>query len=160
MTTADPVLEDEFVAAVGRLTLSWPMVEAGLDFCILAIYRHHDGAAIEPEPPRMLERKLAFLKTAFKRGPKFEARRADLLALLSAIGQASDFRHDVIHGFAVNGLEGNPTTAHMVRILRETEGYRMKPIALSADKINQEAVKVNGLAIPLGKLSKILLSST
>lgn len=116
--------EDEnFFGAIGRLTISWAHLEFGLD-CIVEIIHHgFGGKMIEPEIPRALQRKITYLRAAFKNLP-FELPQDALqgyLNLFDQIQTAAQTRHDIIHGIIIEYAERSGE-ATMARVIRNREG--------------------------------------
>jgi hypothetical protein len=58
--------DEGFFGAIGRMTISWGHLELGLDCMVEVLYRLSKGNTIEPEIPRSLQRKITFLRSAWK----------------------------------------------------------------------------------------------
>ena len=94
------------LAAIGRLTISWAHIEAGLDFAIDVIHCCLGGAHIEPLPRTALSRKLTYIRKWLKTAPSEPTFQTSIAALMDAIEAAANTRHDIIHGFIVEHAEG------------------------------------------------------
>lgn len=72
MSAGFPFDGDEgFYSAIGKLTISWAYVEFGLDWLIREIHEPLDGHKhIEPDAPISLQRKLRYLRRAFRTLPR------------------------------------------------------------------------------------------
>lgn len=137
--------DEEFFGAIGRVVLSWAQLELGLDLSILAIRLDLGGDTIEPEAPRTLQRKLAFLRKAAKQLPGLVERRDEIIALAAAVRAESEGRHDLIHGVAMRHLPGGSEAA-MLRLLRETSGPPAKAFVVTTTSLLERAVRAGKLA--------------
>jgi hypothetical protein len=129
--------EEWLYAAIGRLTISWAHVEAGLDYIVGTI---HDigGKNIEPEMPWALVRKIKYIRKCFQRIDALAEFQALGLPLLNRITDASDARHDIIHGSITEHIEGTDT-AKMMRFLRLKTGREMKFFTVRSLDVMREA---------------------
>jgi hypothetical protein len=84
MSEADPVLDDAFAAAIGHLVLSWAGLEVALDVSARQIMHRYGGTSLEKELPRALERKIRFLKDAFRKLPALVSERERALVCWNA----------------------------------------------------------------------------
>ena len=146
--------DQEFFAAIGRLTISWAHIEAGIDITI-SIARHIGGAKVQPDPPRTgLNRKIAYIRKWLKtvREPTF---CTAVESLISQIESAADVRHDLIHGFIIEQAEGSGE-AEMVRILgTAADPYRRKKYKITTVEILRAATdagKLAGRSLRLGTM--------
>jgi hypothetical protein len=110
-----------FVAAIGRLTISWGHLELGLDCMVDILYRGFNGNTIEPEIPRSLKRKITFLRSSWKRQPIGADGINGYLAFLDRVQTAAQTRHDIIHGVVIEQVEGSGE-AVMFRAIRGRDG--------------------------------------
>lgn len=142
-----PALEEEFLAAIGRLTISWAQLELGLDCAINSIHRGFRGDQIEPEMPRALRRRLRYLRAAFNSIPELVDLRTGFLTLAAAIEDASETRHDIIHGVIRNRVvNGGVFTVEMVRLLRASNAFEQKPFSVTTVDVLKAAVIADNLA--------------
>jgi hypothetical protein len=141
----DLVFTEEFLAAIGRLTLSWGDIEAGIDFAVLAIYRDLGGETVERVIPRSLDRKLEFLKAAGKQLPLLVPFRDRLIELKALVKKEADFRQDVIHSVSLATLKkGNAVAA--LRFLRDNTDWTFKPVYLETLSVLKAANRANDVA--------------
>jgi len=137
--------DEEFFGAIGRLTISWAHIEAGIDITI-SIARHVGGAQVQAAPPRTgLSRKITYLRKWLKiiKEPTF---CAAVEKLITDIEQAAHARHDIIHGFIIQQAEGSGE-ADMVRILgTAADPYRKKEYKVTTVEILRAANDANKLA--------------
>jgi len=138
--------DEEHFAAIGRLTVAWALLEAGLDMSVGCIHLYAGGSqAIEPELPRALERKMRYLRKAFNQIGPLSRWKETFPTLAEQIKVASDFRHDIVHGFAISHPPGSIQVT-LLRFLWEPQNYRIKPITVTAELLLREALKAQKLA--------------
>jgi hypothetical protein len=146
--------DEDFFASIGRLTLSWSQIECGLDVTILLLHHTLGGRLMEREIPWSLKRKLNYIRKWFKKqrlGKAFEILEPSVDTLLTEIERAAEFRHDLIHGFALEHLEGSGE-AQMTRLLRGEKPGAPKKFTVTTIQILGEAVtagKLGGKALKL-----------
>lgn len=131
--------EDEnFYAAIGRLTISWAHLEFALD-CMVEIMHHgFGGKDIEPEIPRALQRKINYLRAAFKQLSLPEKSTQGYQSLFDAVEAAAQTRHDVIHGIVIEQAEqGGEAT--MVRALRNKKGVTKREYKMTTNDLLKAA---------------------
>jgi hypothetical protein len=144
MTTFTSKNDEAFFAAIGRLTISWAYIEAGLDFSVDVIHRCLGGMAVEPEAPKTsLFRKLRYIRKWAKTAPE-PTFRDSVAKLLEAIEKAGDLRHDIIHGFVVEQMDGSGE-AEMIRLLHHTTSVSQKRYRVTTTQILKAAVEANKL---------------
>jgi len=140
-------VDQNHLAAIGRVTISWAQLEAGLDFCVLIAHLDLGGDALIAEPPRSLSRKLEYLKTAFKRLPDLTEQRDRALRLLPEIKAASKTRHDLIHGFILSHRKTETLEVEMSRLMDWRDGHRVeRKFTITTAEILEHAVLANNLA--------------
>lgn len=137
--------DESLLGAIGRLTVSWAYLELGLDWTVENIYNHLDGKSIEKEKPRSLSRKLTFLRAVIKRMPLPEDSAAGFYSLFDQIEEATETRHDVIHGFIVEHEDGSGEVT-MARLIREKSKTRKRHFKLTAADILQAAITADKLS--------------
>lgn len=137
--------DEAFFAAIGRLTISWAYIEAGLDISIDVIHRCLGGSRIELQAPRTsLYRKLSYIRKWAKTVPE-PIFRESAQVLADAIEKAAETRHDIIHGFVVQHVEG-AGEAEMIRLLHgSTPPARQKRYRVTTTQILKAAVEANKL---------------
>lgn len=105
------------------------------------LYRGFKGNNIEPEMPRNLQRKITFLRAAFKRLPIGADGIEGYLKFFDRVQAASQTRHDIIHGVVIDQAD-NSGEAIMVRAIRGPNGVvkkRFRVITMDILKAAQEA---------------------
>ena len=154
MADFDSSSDEPFFAAIGRLTISWAHLEAGLDFCVAIAYHSLDGDQIEQEIPRALKRKINFLRKAFKRLNALAPYRDRFLTLADQIETESDKRHDIIHGFIVSH---ESQEVRMIRLRYTPEMHHEKKVTATTASILKNTVDATKLASQLLDLTAELL---
>jgi hypothetical protein len=146
MTDHTSPAAEEFFAAIGRLTISWAHIEAGLDCGIEVAHKILGGNRIEAEFPRTsLHRKLRYLRkwSATIPEPIFQKNVTDLM---DDIERSAETRHNLIHGFMVAHAE-ELGEAEMVRIIHTSErSYDKRQYKVTTTQILEAAVAANKLA--------------
>jgi hypothetical protein len=137
--------DEALFAAIGRLTISWAHLEAGLDYSIILLHKELGGDKIEPEMPWALKRKLKYIRKCFTKIDQFKQDRETVCGLISDIDAASELRHDIIHGVATSHPEG-ATSVGMVRLLRGADVITAKHYTFTTKDILETAVRANKLA--------------
>ena len=117
--------DEGFVGAIGRLTISWGHLELGLDCMVEVLYRGFNGNTIEPEIPRSLQRKITFLRSAWKSQPIAANGINGYLKFLDRVQTAAQTRHDIIHGVVIEQVKRSGE-AIMVRAVRRRDGEIVK----------------------------------
>jgi hypothetical protein len=102
--------DEAFFSALGRLTISWAQIELGIDLTVTILHYSLNGQELEREMPWSLKRKLKYMRRCFNglriHGKAFELLAPTIEALAGEIDAASEFRHDLLHGFALSHPEG------------------------------------------------------
>ena len=171
MATFTSKKDEEFFAAIGRLTISWAQIELGLDCAIDIIHRFLGGKQIDPEAPRTsLYRKLNYIRKWVKTAPEPTFRNG-VEKLMNDIEGAAETRHDLIHGIIIEQEEGSGE-AKMVRVLHrakqppEKKYYEVTTIqilqaAVDAGKLGTRSLKMGtGLQDLLPVLAEIAKQPT
>ncbi|MCE9649889.1 MAG: hypothetical protein K8R18_09735 [Parvibaculum sp.] len=147
--------DEKFFGAIGRLTISWSHLELGLDVGIYLIHRYLGGKDREKELPRALSRKLKYFKRALEHLPVSEQNLPRYKSLITDIQNASDTRHDIIHGAVVSHEEGSGE-AKLVRLIYKDSGWDTKPIDASTVSILQAARDAEELATIVFQIAQAL----
>ena len=151
--------EDEFLfSSIGRLTISWAILESTLDGLITIIHHRVGGKTIEPDMPWALKRKLKYIRKCFSRLKPLEPFAAPIPALVDEILTASEMRQNIIHGVATDHPEG-ATTLKMTRLVRGGEFYEQHRFEVSAVEILLAAVEANKLCGRAFSVAKGLIAA-
>jgi hypothetical protein len=138
--------DQEFFAAIGRLTISWGHLELGLDCMVDILYRGFKENTIEPEIPRSLQRKITFLRSSWKRQPIGADGVNGYLMFLDRVQTAAQTRHDIIHGVVIEQIERSGE-AVMVRAVRKRNGeFETRRFHITTEDILRAALEAQDLA--------------
>jgi hypothetical protein len=100
------IFDEKFLLAVGRATVAWAYLEAGIDFAVLVIHGRLSG---EHDPksrlPRVLAKKLKYLCDAAQHVPTIADHSQRIQSVVAAIRREAVTRHDLVHGVATARLE-------------------------------------------------------
>jgi len=146
--------DEEFFAALGRLTISWARIELGLDCAVDVVHNVLGGQNVNRTAPQTaLSRKIEYLRKWAKTVPEPTFRDA-VPFLLADIEAASDTRHDLIHGVIIK-MEQGTGEAEMARIIHsrgsptpsfEKKYFKVTTLdilraAVAADKLGNRSVR-------------------
>lgn len=131
---------------IGRATIAWGQIEAGLDFAVWTIHQRLGGDAICADLPRVLSWKLVFLKKAAKAIPALAPYKARIVELCEAVRTESRKRHDLIHGFAVKRPGETQGSISGLRFVRSGKDWALKLAAFDTAEIAQLANRSAALA--------------
>jgi hypothetical protein len=95
-------LKADFFEALGRFTAAWAYVELGADCLGAIIFHGYGGKKIRPNIPYSLDRKIDYLREAFKTLPDLLAFADRAIPIIERFAAMRVDRHDFIHG-----LHGN-----------------------------------------------------
>jgi hypothetical protein len=154
MTAADELL----FASIGRLTISWALLESSLDGIITIIHHRVGGKTIESEMPWMLKRKVKYIRKCFSRLDLLKPYSEPVPQLMTDIIEASEMRKNMIHGVATEMPEGT-AQLKMVRLVRGGEFYEQKHFEVTARDILVSAVEANRLGARSLALGNTLISA-
>src|SRR5258708_7134098 len=113
--------DQDFFAALGRLTISWARIEVGLDCAVDVAHNVLYGQKIASTAPKTsLDRKIEYLRRWSKTVPEPTFRNG-VPILLAEIEGAAETRNDLIHGAIVKMVQGTGE-AEMARIIHSRSG--------------------------------------
>jgi hypothetical protein len=151
-------LPEHFLAAIGRLSLSWAMLETGLDYMIIVIHHKYGGSHLGLELPISLKRKLAYLNAAFSSIPQLASHKTHYVDLRTKIKAAADGRHNVIHGIVIKEMAAErPAEVELVRFLVEGDRLKERKVTLTATDVLGQAGHARDLAFTLLTVTKALV---
>ena len=143
--------DEEFFAAIGRLTISWAQIELGLDCTVNIIHQFLNGKTIDPKAPRTsLYRKTRYIRKWIKTLPESITTGAAIFVeaaprLMDQIDAAAEKRHDLIHGVVIKHEEGSGE-ADMARLIHSaTKPIERKYFTVTTTQILQQAVDAGKL---------------
>ncbi|MEH2514534.1 hypothetical protein V1279_000107 [Bradyrhizobium sp. AZCC 1610] len=145
---------EDFLAAIGRLTISWAEIEFGIDLILFVAYHELGGNEIEKEKPWAMERKIKLLRKCFSNLPGLASAREVGLAILDEVKSTSETRQDIIHGITIEQFDASDKTT-MIRLLRGSTPNAHKRFSIDTTQILTSAVaasKLAGRAMALGNL--------
>lgn len=136
--------DQDFFAAIGRLTLAWAHLELGLDCTIHILHRDFSGSEIQTQEPRALTRKLAYLRDWVKQRIQDPDAVEGYNSLLASIEKAAQTRHDIIHGIVVKYDEGSGE-ANFKRLIRSAGGPTFSEFTMTTVDILTAALEAQRL---------------
>jgi len=132
-----------FFACVGRLTVAWAHLEAGLDMMV-SITHQMGGHELEPERPRALKRKISYLRRFFRQLDMPDDGIANYDRLFREIETQSGTRHDIVHGILLSrAIDGGEH--RLVRFLHRDNNLHQKPIAITSSNLLEAAKDAEAL---------------
>jgi hypothetical protein len=132
---------EEFLAALGALTLNWAAIEAALDFSIAIIFHEYPYDKMGTVPQN-LGRKITFVCNGLKH-PRLSIIRARGLALCADLQSRKDDRNKIIHGAILGAANGN--TIETLRIRYRKHGHSTSVHTVTTAEIEEYAAA----ALPL-----------
>ena len=136
--------DEAFFSAIGRLVVSWAHLEAGLQATIEIIHFSLGGAQHEPNIPRALNKKLAYLRRSIKRLVGEQVAQP-WIAFFDEVAKESDTRHDIIHGAIIEQAEA-AGIAKTIRVIHGKGRTQLKHVEISTIYILQAAIRAQKLA--------------
>jgi len=149
---------DDFLGAIGRLTISWAEIEFGIDLILFVAYHELGGDKFEAQKPWALERKIKLLRKCFGNLEGLASCRDIGLAILNEVKTSSEIRHDIIHGIVVEKFDTADKTT-MIRLLRGNEPNAHKRFSVDTNYILRAAVAASKLAGRAMTLGTVLLDA-
>ena len=137
--------DEDFFAAIGRLTISWGQIELGLTITIHLIHNFLGNKRFENEVPSALNRKLTYLRAALKRLPVPETHRPKYDQFFDAIKAELVLRHDIVHGCVVEHAEGTGQ-AKLIRLIHKKTYWDQREVSVDTSTILKAAVRTSKLA--------------
>lgn len=89
-------------AAIGFVVVNWALAEQSLDFTVETIYNKCAGNTFEKQLPRSFQRKVKFLRKAFRTSVALHVYAEDGNKLLDRMVPLAQQRHDLVHGVVVS----------------------------------------------------------
>lgn len=136
----------DLALALGYLVIDWAAAENQIDALIAEIYIKHQGAAIDPQQPIALARKLRFLKRAIINLPPGNAAKETGQALIAEALELAQARHWCVHAYPLHHPT-NPLEFLFGRFRLGTTTTEFQ--AYSLEQINRMRDRVNTLALNL-----------
>jgi hypothetical protein len=129
MSSPATSIDLQFLASIGSLTLAWGQLEGAIDGFVGLLHWHVGGQQIERVMPWQLSRKIEYIKKCFRKIPVLQPSAQLACDIMDKIDEASEIRHDLIHGYVVEKMQG-VGEAKLLRLLRPKKGetFRQKPI--------------------------------
>ncbi|MFO1246823.1 MAG: hypothetical protein U1E93_01080 [Alphaproteobacteria bacterium] len=87
-------------ASVGTLAIHWGLIENAINLKLALIHDYAGGKEIKPNLPRTaLWKKIEYLEECLEKIPALEPYRLELQGVLDRVGDKSQIRSHVLHGF-------------------------------------------------------------
>jgi hypothetical protein len=87
---------------IGFVVVNWALAEQSLDFTVETIYSKCAGNTLEKQLPRSFQRKVKFLRKAFRTSAALQVYAKDGNKLLDRMEPIAQQRHDLVHGVVVS----------------------------------------------------------
>lgn len=88
--------------AIGFVVVNWALAEQSLDFTVDTIYNKCAGNTFEKQLPRSFQRKVEFLRKAFRTSVALQVYAEEGNKLLDRMEPLAQQRHDLVHGVVVS----------------------------------------------------------
>lgn len=143
------VPSEDMLMALGAGTLHWSLLESALDALVAMVFHRFDGRKIEAELPRMMGRKLKFLKRGFHRSPKLAHLAETAANYFDQVEALSERRNLLIHGSPAkcwdDAIEFNWLKVQATTHLLERHTVTLDQMRGLADEILDVALPVSRL---------------
>jgi hypothetical protein len=144
--------DDELYSALGKLTISWAYVEFGLDWLIREIHRPLNGSQlVQADVPLSLQRKLKYLRRAFKQIEILASFRERFDKIADQIREASDERHDLIHGFIVSQQGDKAVMVRLVPGLEKPKLFAVDSLSILKAAVRADSIQAMAFASEIAK---------
>lgn len=88
--------------SIGFVVVNWALAEQSLDFMVETIYNKCAGNTLEKQLPRAFQRKVEFLRKAFRTSVALQVYAEEGNKLLDRMVPLAQQRHDLVHGVVVS----------------------------------------------------------
>ena len=89
---------DEFSRRVGRIFVSWAVLEAAVNSLLHAIAEHYSDTSTGFDKPRNLSKKTEFIRQFFKQHPSWEFISETVNSVMDRVDFLADGRNALAHG--------------------------------------------------------------
>lgn len=124
---------------------------------VIFLFIHHDQTK-EPTPPRALERKIRFIRSAAQSVKRIKKYKAGLFKIADLIHAAKEDRHDIVHGGVAPRGISTLKSKELVRIVTTGSMPEVKTILADTTQLLQKTVDVMQLAIEVDKIATKIVS--
>ncbi|MCX7347401.1 MAG: hypothetical protein NTU78_17005 [Alphaproteobacteria bacterium] len=157
-------ITEEFIIAVGNMTLAWAQVEIPLDIITGILFTRCDGALqYEKQIPRAFDRKATFCKKCFNNLPPVQLFKPHAVPIIQNCLDMADTRHRLIHGIVDNFTPVPDGTIILRRILYEPDRHSIEEhritlfeIAKTTQAILECGAVLNTFSVLLAKHFRIV----
>jgi hypothetical protein len=142
--TVEP--SDEMLVAIGSFSLNWSVLEMGWDYLAALVWHQFEGGkTVERESPKMISRKLSFLRTCTKKLPGFALLSNYVTPLLDETEALLETRTHIAHG-AVHAVDKDGSL-RLVRLVHDkAANHSGFEIRLTFDEVAQGAIRAREAA--------------
>lgn len=151
--------DEALFASIGRLTLSWGHLEAGIDALVDVIFQAYGNPPGDKKIPWALSDKIRYLRCALPILAGEGEATDEHLRILDEIKIEAETRHDIIHSFVIEHNEGDGH-AKAIRLIHKKTFREMKHIDLIPIEIIKAAIRANDLAKMPFRLAYLLLEES
>lgn len=148
-------IPEDYIHAVGLATITWAILETGIDFIVAITFNGLGPPPKHTEIPRSLSNKIDYLKDAAKLDHLAPWREA-LLSVATKAASLKERRHDLVHGIAYNQLQSGEL--QMFRILYEKTIHRAPESTFTLESVAGMIEETTALAIEATNLACQLLT--
>jgi hypothetical protein len=143
---------------IGFITVTWSLLERGLDRIALTIYRGCEGNMIKPRVPQPLEPKLNYIEDCFNKLEVLTDFQIEGLAIVSKARELKSKRHALIHG-AIFSLTSENGIFTFTKYDFDKKRAKLKSIPFSPSDFGQLATDVQTLAANTAYFSDSLINT-
>lgn len=140
-------------SAVGFIVVQWGQAEQCLELISHTLFQEFGGKrlASEHKLPKMLGRKVAFVRKCFNKIPAVAEFKTEALEMLDLFNELADDRHNVIHG-AITSMSEVDGAFEFLRLEHNDAGYLFTTYRLEGHAfptLAKKLVRMGGIASKL-----------
>ena len=130
---------------IGNITVTWSLLERGLDHIALTIFKACGGNSIKKRVSPQLEPKLDFIRTSFQTLPDLKELKTKGIEIVDRVKLVSGRRHELIHG-AVSSLYPIDGVIVFTKYEFNKERAKLKSVSFSPQEFHELIQDVERLA--------------
>jgi hypothetical protein len=158
-----PIEEDELELlyyAAGALMVRWGLIEASINAITAVVFQRADGKQLEPELQLVWDRRLKFLRKAFRTLPKLSAFSSEAISLFDRLAPIVEAREIIAHCYLSEVSDDRRVyTFISLRPNTTRDMHRKKRHHVNMPALADKTKDAGDLALKLAELSERLLQT-
>ena len=124
-------LSDDYLKALGAVTVHWATLEGALDFLAIITFAEYGKHPKHGELPRSTKRKIGYIRD-YAALPSLAEWKDKLLELATRVTELKEQRHDAVHGCVMESVEGS---AKVLRLLHRATKHEYTDRHFTAEEL-------------------------